>query len=149
MSITLTAEGAKKSLSDHVAARGGEIHAMFGPHIGWRELVRILEERTCVRYPCEIIFDSAQLQPGEFAFPAPKGESPEDGFTIYVHPLLMTDLDRVPYAVLYHLVVVNYGEFASSEDAETFGAAVLGIDKETYYKALCDLSDELADTVGD
>ena len=37
------------------------------------------------------------------------GERPEDGFTLYVHPLFMTDLARVPLLVLYQLVVVNYG----------------------------------------
>jgi hypothetical protein len=149
MSITLTADDAKQSLTAHVASKGAEINAKFGPMIGWGELVRILNDRACVRYPCEIVFDAQHLQPGEFAFPAAKGDSPEDGYTIFVHPLLMTDLPRVPCAVLYQLVVVNYGEFASPDDAEVFGAAALGIEREEYYALLCSLSDEIADTVGD
>jgi len=148
MALTLTAEDAKQSLTAHVAAKGEEIHAKYGPHIAWNELQQILNDRACVRYPCEIVFDEKPLQPGEFAYPVQKGEGPEDGFTMYVHPVLMTQLFKVPYAVLYQLVLVNYGQFASAEDAEAFGAAALGVNKEEYYGALCELADEIAECQG-
>jgi len=51
------------------------------------------------------------------AHPVAKGEQPEDGFTMFVHPYFMTHLPEVPWLVLYQLVLVNYGEFASGEDA--------------------------------
>ena len=148
MPITLTADDAKQSLTAHVAAKGEEIFAKYGPQIGWNELQQILNDRACVRYPCEIVFDGSQLNAGDFAHPVPKGEHPEDGFTMYVHPVLMTQLSRVPHAVLYPLVVVNYGEFASPDDAETFGAAALGMDREEYYQTLCRLADEIAECQG-
>ena len=72
-----------------------------------------------------------------------KSEQPEDGFTICVHPMFQPRLDCVPYLVLYQLVAVNYGEFASAEDAEIFGASALGVSKDAYYQAVCSLSDEL------
>ena len=74
----------------------------------------------------------------------PNGDRPEDGFTICVHPLFMIRLDQVPHLVLYQLVLVNYGEFASPEDAETLGSSALGISREEYYRMLCDLADEVA-----
>jgi hypothetical protein len=40
-------------------------------------------------------------------------------------------------------VLVNYGEFATSDDAETFGAAALGLSKEDYYRLVCGLADQL------
>jgi hypothetical protein len=40
-------------------------------------------------------------------------------------------------------VLVNYGEFASAEDAETFGAAALGLARDDYYQALCGLADQV------
>jgi len=43
------------------------------------------------------------------------------------------------------LVVVNYGEFASAEDAETFGAAVLGLSQHEYYDTLCELAGRICD----
>jgi hypothetical protein len=55
----------------------------------------------------------------------------------------MTQLAMVPYLVLYQLVAVNYGEFASADDAETFAAAALGLPREEYYQVLCSLADEL------
>lgn len=144
MATQLTAADARQSLNVHVAAKGAEINAKYGPHIGWTELLRILEDRACVRYPCKVEFDAANLQPGEFAHPAATGTRPEDGFILYVHPLFMTNLARVPLLVLYQLVLVNYGAFASPEDAETFGAHALGISQEAYYAALCEMADEIA-----
>jgi hypothetical protein len=144
MPTRLTAEDARRSLREHVAAKGEEIRAKYGPRIGWAELQRILQDRSCVRYPCDIVFDATPLQPGEFAWPAPKGDRPEDGFTLYVHPFSLTQLDVVPYLVLYQLVLVNYGPFASPDDAETFGAAALGLDKDEYYARLCELADQIA-----
>jgi hypothetical protein len=144
MAMQLTAEDAKQSLNTHVAAKGAEIFEKYGPVIDWKQLLRILEDRTAVRYPCEVAYDAAPLQPGELAFPAPKGAYPEQGFSIHVHPSFMMQLEYVPHIVLYQLVLVNYGEFASADDAETFGAAALGLGKEEYYRTLCRLADELA-----
>lgn len=138
---------ARQSLNTCAAAIGAEIHQKYGPRIGWTQLLQILGDRTCVRYPCEIVFDTAPLQPGEFAHPVPKGAHPSDGFTLYVHPFFMIQLEQVPLLVFYQLIVVNYGPFASSEDAETFGAAALGLTKEEYYQTLCRLADELEQAV--
>ena len=148
MAQQLTTEDARQSLTAHVAAKGYEIREKYGPHIGWKELQRILSDRSCVRYPCDVVFDAAPLQPGEFACPIAKGERPDEGFTLFVHPLFMTQLDRVPHLVLYQLVLVNYGDFASAEDAEIFGASVLGLTNEEYYKGICELADEVAAAEG-
>ena len=143
MSRQLTADDARHSLSDHVAAKAEEMRAKYGPHIGWTELQQILADRSCVRYPCEIVFDSGPLLEGEFAHPVPKGERPEEGFTMCVQPAFASQPERVAYLVLYQLVLVNYGDFASPDDAETFGAIVLGISRDEYYQSLCQMADEL------
>jgi hypothetical protein len=144
MPTQLTADDARQSLNTHVAAKGAEIFTKYGPQISWKGLHQILKDDACVRYPCEIVFDSAGLQPGELAHPTPKGDRPGDGFTIFVHPLFMTQLAQVPAIVLYQLVLVNYGEFASPDDAETFGAAALGMSRDDYYAGLCAIADQLA-----
>ena len=143
MATQLNAEDARQSLSAHVAVKGLEIAEKYGPDLGWKGLLRLLEDRAHVRYPCEISFDASPLRPGEFAHPIAKGEHPEDGFTLFVHPLFMTDLPRVAYLVLYQLVVVNYGEFASAEDAEVFGSTALGLGQDEYYAALCEMADRI------
>ena len=144
MSKQLTADDARQSLNAHVAIKGMEIFQKYGPQIGWRGLQRILQDKGCVRYPCEIAFDASGLQSGELAYPAPKGARPEDGFTMFVHPDFLTQLACVPAVVLYQLVLVNYGDFASPADAETFGAAALGMSPQDYYLELCQLADQLS-----
>ena len=143
MAAQLTADDAKQSLNAHVAAKGAEIFEKYGPTIGWKQLLQLLEDRACVRYPCQVVFDAAPLAPGEFAHPVPKSENPEDGFSMCVHPCFMTQLRYVPYLVLYQLVLVNYGQFASADDAESFGASALGLAKDEYYQVLCELADLL------
>lgn len=143
MSVQLTAEHARESLTAHVAARGAEIFAKYGPHLGGPELAALLDDRACVRYPCTLSFDPEPLRPGEFAYPVPAGERPEDGFVLHVHPVYRSVPHMLPYLVLYQLVVVNYGAFASADDAEVFAAAALGLERELYYAALCRLADQL------
>ena len=143
MAKTLTADDAKQSLTAHVESKGVEVYLRYGPVLDWTALQRLLLDRAYVRYPCEIVFDAESLQPGEFAHPVQKSESPEEGFTMCVHPFFETQLDHVPALVLYQLVAVNYGEFASSDEAETFGAAALGITRDEYYDLLCDCADQV------
>jgi len=139
----LTLADARRSLTEHVATKGLEIKQKYGPHIGWNELLRLLEDREYVRYPCEIIFDAAPLLEGEFAYPAPKGSRPEDGFLMYIHPAFEAEKDQAVWLVLYQLVAVNYGPFASADDAETFGATALGLHKDKYYNALCEMAPQI------
>jgi hypothetical protein len=148
MATQLTEQDARQSLNSHAACKGAEVFQKYGPEIGWKELLKILADRECVRYPCDIVFDPSPLGPGEFAHPLPKGDTPEAGFTMHVHPCFMTQLQFVPYLVLYQLVLVNYGEFASPEDAESFGAAAVGLDREEYYERLCALADQLGGLEG-
>ncbi len=149
MATQLTAEDAKQSLTAHVEAKGIEVFVKYGPGMGWGGLQRLLADRAYVRYPCEIEFEAAPLLPGEFAHPVQKGARPEDGFTMFVHPIFMLQLEQVAYPVLYQLVAVNYGEFASFDEAETFGAAALGLTRDEYYAELCAMTDQLAGCAGE
>lgn len=148
MATQLTDADARESMNAHVESKGAAIREKYGTNLGWNELMRILEDRTLVRYPCEVAFDASQLQPGEFAYPQPKSDALEQGFTIHVHPCFINRLEVLPLLVLYQLVAVNYGDFASPDDAETFGAAALGLSKEDYYKSLCKLADEVPGSAG-
>ncbi|MDB6115570.1 MAG: hypothetical protein JWQ62_2515, partial [Lacunisphaera sp.] len=40
----LTLDDAKQSLTAHIATKGAEIRAKFGPHIGFQELERLLAD---------------------------------------------------------------------------------------------------------
>jgi hypothetical protein len=136
-------EDARRWLDADLAAKAAEVRNKYGPVIGWSELQTILQDRQFTPFPCEIRFDAAPLLPGEFGHPVPKGVSKEDGFIIYLHPQYQNQLARVPYLVLHQLVLINYGDAATAEDAETFGALALGLSKEAYYRVLCELSGQI------
>lgn len=95
-----------------------------------------------------MVFDSSILLDGEPAHAVALGKRPEDGYIVHVHPLYMTQLEKVAWLVLYQLVVVNYGDFATSTDAEAFGAAALGISEDEYYAGLCEMADNLKFELG-
>ena len=138
----LTTEASRRRVSEDLAAKAAEIRARYGPVIGWDQLQSVLQDRRLTPFPCEIRFDSTPLLAGEFAHAAPKGISPDDGFIIYLHPRYEDQLADVPYLVLHQLVLISYNS-ATADDAETFGSLALGLTKEAYYKALCDLSGQI------
>lgn len=137
------AEHLRASLSAEILAKAAAIRQKYGPDIGWPQLQQLLQDRECAPFPCEIRFDSEPLLPGEFAHPVPKGTTREEGFILYIHPFYATELGRVPYLVLHQLVLMNYGDSATADDAETFGSLALGMSKEDYYRALCELSGQI------
>ena len=143
MTTQLTADDFRESLNAHVHAKGLEIHAKYGACIDWPHLQQILTDRSVVRYDCQIVFSAEPLLPGEFAYAKPNSDHPTDGFTLYVHPQFQLQTDYLPHLVLYQLVRVNYGDFASADDAETFGANALGLSRDEYYEILCRLADQL------
>jgi hypothetical protein len=143
MARELKTELVKPGLRDHVSAQATEIHIKYGPELGWDQLRQLLEDRSFVPYSCEIRFDAGPLLPGEFAHPFPRGQTPDDGYIIYIHPYYSTQLSRVPLLVLHQLALINYGDSATLDDAETFGSLALGLSKEEYYHALCELSAQI------
>ena len=143
MARRLNSEEVRKVLAAELAAGAARIRDNYGPQIGWEALQRLLADRTCVPYPCEVQFEAGPLLPGEFAHALPKGQTPAEGYTIYVHPLYLSQLSRVPFLVLPQLVMVHHGQRVTAEDAELFGATALGMSKEDYFQALCELSDQI------
>ncbi len=127
-----------------IAALADEIRQKYGPCIGWDELSRLLDDRSCVSFPCRLEFDATPLLPGEFAHCVSNSADPKDGYTIYVHPRYAAQRSQVPYLVLHQLARVNFGEGATADDAETFGSLAFGLTKEAYYQILCDLSGQIS-----
>ena len=139
-----TAKDGMVALRDHVLARAQLAHERYGSDMGLDGLERLLADSDVVRYPCGIVVDGDALEPGELAFARQRGEKAADGFDVVVHPNFACDHAALPVIVMYQLVVVNYGGIATEEEAELFGATVLGMDKEDYYRKLCALADSLA-----
>ncbi len=142
-----TEEDGKQSLLDHAAEKAMEarqLHGQEAPGMSLEGLEALLEDRRFVRYPVRLAFEDGDLQDGEFAFA--RVEDSDDlskGFVLIVRPCFEGRADVLPFLVAYHLVCVNYGEVAGSEAAEVFGAALMGIDVESYYQKLCQVADTM------
>jgi len=131
------------ALQDHVAAVASLARDRYGPRVDGSAIRRMLEDRDIVRYPVAIVFDDQPLHPGEFAFAEPRGCGPQEGFTLFVHPYFQEQTDTLPMLIAYQLVRVNYGDVASHEEAEAFGAALFDMDRDEYYERICDLADSM------
>jgi len=131
-------------VSEHAAEKAKQIRAQYGPNIDYSTLLTILEDRKSVRYPVEIVFSIECLEPGMFGRTAPLFEEmPSKGYRVFLHEKLQEREDLIPAMVLYQVVVANYGDLATAMDGEIFGAGVLGMERDEYYKLICEVTDSL------
>jgi hypothetical protein len=139
----ITPEGARQAMIAHAAAIGAAIHHRLGGAPDYSRLVQLLEDPEAVRFPVQVVFDAGPLRGEELAYPLPTDGDASNGFTMYVHPALAGQTADTVAAVVYGLVVVNYGEAADGEVGEAFGAAVLGVDREAYSRTMCRIADRV------
>ena len=136
-----TVEEGQQSLRDHVVAKATDARLRRGGLIDREEVLRLLQDRTVVRYPLGVRFDAEPLQRGEFACLESLGDHPSDGFCLFIHPMFENVDELIPLLIAYYIPSVNYGEVASHIEAELFGATLLGVDREEYYTILCSVAD--------
>jgi len=134
---------AREALCAHARRTGCLIHERFGPAIDLATVERMLEDPDVVRFPVSLLYDGTALEGEEIAYPLPVEGDPLNGYTMYLHPALEGDPEGAVRAILYALVVVNYGAVADGAVGEAFGAAALGIEEEQYYEQICSLVDAI------
>jgi len=143
----LTEEAGQVALRDHVEAKAYDARLKHGPLIDADAMTAILDDRSVVRYPVGIRFDAGPLAPGEFAWPQQLGDRPSAGYCLFLHPCFESQPEIWPLLVAYHIPSINYGEIVTENEAELFGATLLGMEVESYYQALCELSDAIQEGV--
>lgn len=131
------------SVSMHASEKAKEIHSRYGPNIDYPAVLRMLDDRRSIRYPVEIRFVSEGISSGMFAHTEPVSENPGDGYVISLHSHFEDRPDVLPALILYQLVLVNYGDLATANDAELFGSGVLGIDRDAYYEQILALTNAI------
>ena len=141
---TPTPDDAKQGLRDHVVDKATHARMKYGLYIDAETIMRMLDDRAVVRYPTGVRFDAGPLEPGEFAHALPLGEKPADGYCLFVHPHFEPQPENLPLLIAYHIVDINYGEIATSAEAELFGATLLGLEVDAYYQAVCALADSIS-----
>ncbi len=134
-------EAAQQSLREHLVSKAIEARARRPDGIDRDGMLRLLEDRTIVRYPLGVRFDVEPLRPGEFACLQALGDRPSDGFVLFIHPMFENVDELLPLLIAYYIPSVNYGDVASHVEAELFGASLLALDQEEYYRILCSVAD--------
>jgi hypothetical protein len=134
---------AREAFSEHLEAKATAARLTYGLYVDAEAIMRMLGDREVVRYPTSIEFDAAALLPGEFAHPQPLGFHPSDGFCLFVHPHFRGQPENLPLLAAYHIPTINYGGIVEPRHAELYGATLLGLDVESYYRALCELADSI------
>src|SRR3990172_3188088 len=134
---------ARAAFGEHLGRKAEAARLKYGFYVDAEVIREMLEDPEVVRYPVAIDYDAEALLPGEFAWAQPLGFHPSDGFRLVVHPWFRRQPENLPLLVAYHIPAINYGPIVEPPHAELFGATLLGLDVETYYRALCELADSI------
>jgi hypothetical protein len=138
---TVTAEEGRTALHAHLVERATvarERHPVLTDEAAVR---RLLEDEEVVRFPTCLLFEDDGLQPGEFAWPRPRGGAPGDGFDLLVRSCFADKPGALAALVAYHVPSINYLDVASREEAELYGATLLDMEVDAYYALICELVD--------
>ncbi|MBC8202013.1 MAG: hypothetical protein H8E86_08195 [Planctomycetes bacterium] len=139
--IDFSEEHARQVLRDHITMIAKRSFEKYGPAITMDVMERVLADRDIIRRETTWRFDNSILEAGEFAMAVAQGDS----YVIAVHDLFKENQESLPWVIAYHLATVNYGEHViESDEAELFGASLLGMDVEEYYEKICLIIDNLA-----
>ncbi|MGV6814632.1 MAG: hypothetical protein ACWA5W_06425 [Phycisphaerales bacterium] len=148
MARQLTEHDARIALKDHLGDKAMNARLKNGMYIDAETIMKMLDDGEFVRYPVTVKFDAEHLEPGEFAMPFPLGDHPSAGYCLCIHPHFEQQPEAWPLLIAYHIPSINYGEIVSHEDAEHFGATLVGLDTDSYYQALCELADSIPGAPG-
>jgi hypothetical protein len=144
----ITAESAAEALYGHLVDKAMAARIKYGLHIDTEAVLQMLDDREVVRYPTTLSLEAGPLQPHEFAFPQPLGFHPSDGYALCLHPAFTHHREIWPLLVAYHIPVINYGPVVDERAAELYGSTLLGLEVDTYYQALCELTDSIPRDAG-
>ena len=141
--LQLTLKDGRRALGVHVLDKGHKLREKYGKFIDYDTLLNVLKDPEFVRYPVRIEFNSGKIDQGMFAITERVSEKTEDGYVIYVHEHFKKRLGDVAALIFYQLVLVNYGDFSTYNEAEEFASAALGMGKDDYYQYVCRLVDSI------
>lgn len=130
-------------VAQHAIDKAKEIRARYGPVIDYPTVLRILEDRRCIRYPLKVQFVTEGIEPGMFGKTEPVSEDLDEGYVVSLHQAFEDRPDVLPALILYQSVLANYGDLATADDAEIFGSSVLDMEREAFYAQIVDLTDTL------
>ena len=129
------------SLRDHLLAQAVIAHQKYGP-LTFDKLDTLLHDPDCLRYPVRLVYEFGEMAMHQFAQPDLDHRNTEqDGRVLFVRPLLKDRPDLLLLAVAYMIPLINYGDIITDEHCLRYGAALLGMMEDEFYRDICKLAD--------
>jgi len=129
------------SLRDHLLAQAVVAHQKHGP-LTFDKLEALLHDPDCLRYPVRLVYEFGEMAMHQFAQPDLDHRNTEQaGRVLYLRPILRDRRDLVLLAVAYMIPLINYGDIISDEHCLRYGAALLGMMEDEFYRDICKLAD--------
>ena len=129
------------SLRDHLVAQAVVAHRRHGP-ITLEKLTALLNDPECLRYPVRLVYEVGEMAMHQFAQPDVDHRSPDgSGRVLYLRPLLRSHPDKVVRAVAYMIPLINYGKVINDGHCVAYGATLLGLIEDEFYREICALAD--------
>ncbi len=124
-------------VQEHAERTAERVLARIGGPLTNSNLAQYLADDECIRYPTEVVFDDAGLEPNQFGEPFMADDNGQRICRLHIHPRFENQPDLIPYFVGYLSPLINYGPVVSSSICETFGALLMGLEADEYYAILC------------
>lgn len=129
----------QESLMNRLQEQALEARAKHGS-LSSDNLETFLKDDDCIRHPTRLVWEEGEIGTHQFAHPAPDYENP-GGCVLYVRPCLAKRSELLALAVSYMIPTINYGEIINDEHCLEYGSTLQGMDKEEYYRAICEMAD--------
>lgn len=141
LSTAELAQLGEDSLKARLVEQAIAAHQKHGP-LTFEKLDALLQDSDCVRYPTRLVFEFGEMASHQFAQPDVDCRSlDEGGRVLYLRPALQSRPELVVLAVAYMLPLVNYGDVISDEHCLIYGATLLGLMEDEFYRQICGLAD--------
>jgi hypothetical protein len=133
----------QQSLREHLLAQAGVAHRKYAP-LSPEHLDRLLVDPDCLRHPTRLVFEFGEMALHQFAQPDLDWRDPtQNGRVLYLRPALRSRPELILLAVAYMIPVLNYGEVVTDDHCLLYGATLLGLSEDEFYRRICSLADEV------
>ncbi len=126
----------RQCLMSHATDTASRALERLGGPLSLENLDAFLLDSDCVKYRATIVFDSAPLEPRQFALLVFQGGSPQRVCKLYVHPYFASAREHLPLIVAYMAGAINFGGSVPLSFCEMYGAALMQMPHDEFYEAI-------------
>ncbi len=131
------------ALREHLHAQAVVARKTHGP-LFFENLEALLSDPACLRYPTRLVFEFGEMASHQFAQPGIDPRDPDQHRRVlYLRPLLRPQPALVVLAVAYMIPAINYGDVITDDHCLLYGATLLELTEEEFYRRICDLADRV------